>query len=247
MPENFVDVFSFKNEEVTLTIYNHLSDIGFDELTYYTSDDGVYHIACHESIKDDIEKQIIILAREKLDIYMSPTEKVNFNSIIDKAVEEAQPVAVSGESFVSASEKYENEKSSAFSLLFIGIAGLIFIVLNLVGVLNILGKGRMLFTITMTGMFIIFLIVGLLSLKRMKKLKKSIDIENSLSDEIKSFLLAEIKPEIIDDSLDDDLTDEEKYLYRLDIIMNITKERFASDDELLIEHLIEETYDTIFS
>lgn len=247
MPENFVDVFSFENEEVTLNIYNHLSDMGFDEITYYTSDDGVYHISCDESIQEDVAKQIIIFAREGLDSYMLPTEKVHLNSIIDDAINKSQPLADSGGSYVSASEKYENEKSSAFSLLFVGIAGLIFILLNIVGILNILGEGRMFFTLTMTGMFVIFLIVGLLSLKRMKNLKKNVAIENSISDEIKSFLLSEIKPEIIDGSMDSDLSDEEKYLYRLDIIMRITKEKFETSDDSLIEHLIEEAYDTIFS
>lgn len=48
IPENekdYTDIFTFPDEEISLNIYNHLMELGFETVHYYyDSDDKVFHI-----------------------------------------------------------------------------------------------------------------------------------------------------------------------------------------------------------
>ena len=152
--------------------------------------------------------------------------------------------------YVSSKEKYKDNINSAISLLFVGIIGLVFIILlNLKIIpLNIPKTTLLLATIVLGSVFVIFIIMGIKSYLDGKKYQSNISAEEDSQLDIALFITEHLSKENIDNQIEniDELTEEELYIVRTEYIADIIHKNFEDADEELVESIIDDIYDKIF-
>lgn len=151
-------------------------------------------------------------------------------------------------SFVRLSDKYQDITSSASTMLLVGIIGIIFMILVLADIipLPLNSSTAWLFDSVMGGIFIIFIISGIISFMHAKQVKIDADEEDKLIGELLSWADTNIKKEMLDDGLD--LTQPEELLYfnRADKIKDKLMHQFENVDEALICEYTEQIYQNIY-
>ncbi len=151
-------------------------------------------------------------------------------------------------SFVRLSDKYQDITSSASTMLLVGIIGIIFMILVLADIipLPLNSSTAWLFDSVMGGIFIIFIISGIISFMHAKQVKIDADEEDKLIGELLSWADTNIKKEMLDDGLD--LTQPEELLYfnRADKIKDKLMHQFENADEALICEYTEQIYQNIY-
>lgn len=174
--------------------------------------------------------------------------------------EETLEEAVSGEEnekkkpekhtiYVNNEEKAEENRTSAFTLLIIGGLGFVFVLLFFFDVIHIPMAvfSKYLIGGVMGVMFVLFLIMGFISLRNFEILKKRAVKENSLTDEIKKWCFQNLNREQIDAELDFADTEEElKYFQRFEYVKSAVQKQFVNLDEAYLERLVEEMYSDLF-
>lgn len=247
-PSDYTDIFAFSNEEVTLRVYNHLLDIGFETIQYYyDSEEKLYHIICEANEETEAKRQLVFFISEDFQYDFTPTEKVAISKITDKIIS-TEAAAPAPASYVSAEEKYANVNSSAASLLIVGFIGLVIILLDITKIYRFpfSGASRILFLGTMGFLFVLFLIMGILSFKNAKKLSRKIKEEDKLQEKIRTYILEQLDISPADNSLNNDNTPEEKYLIRTGYISSMVIQQFPKADSSFIDYIVEELYDELY-
>lgn len=102
--------------------------------------------------------------------------------------------------FIKARDKYSDMRSSASSLLIVGILGIIYLVIDYMDVLpfSIIPNDNWLFSGVMLVMFLVFTIAGVYTYASAKKLKNTISSEEELTENIRSWILENIKAVQVD-------------------------------------------------
>ena len=96
-------------------------------------------------------------------------------------------------------------------------------------------------------MFVLFIIMGIVSMKNSRVLEKKAGKENNLTQEIKKWCLDNLSESFIDGSYEPgEQTEEEKYFKRFDIIKGLIQKQFMNLDEAYLDRLIDEVYPEIF-
>lgn len=154
--------------------------------------------------------------------------------------------------------KYKNNMDSAFSLLFIGIIGAVALILLDLGVfkLSMTSFSKIMINVVMGTVFTIFIITGIISYITSKKLKADIGKESDITKDITNYITDNITKAAIDKQISDldTLTEEEKYMLRMEILTNIISEQFKNEiedndflNEQLLDEILSSKYDTIFN
>lgn len=151
-------------------------------------------------------------------------------------------------SFVRLSDKYKDITSSASTMLIVGIIGILFMILILTDIipLPLNSSTAWLFDSVMGGIFIIFIISGIVSFMHAKQVKIDADEEDKLIDELLSWADVNITKDMLDEGLD--LTQPEELLYfnRADKIKDALMHQFENADEALIYEYTEQIYQNIY-
>lgn len=154
--------------------------------------------------------------------------------------------------FEKASDKAENYRSGAWSLLLIGGVGLVFLLLCVSGVININlpASSKIVSGIVMTLVFLIFLAVGVKSLDDARKYQERANTEDKLTGEIHDWFISEYPGDVIDRAVfgegDDDRGIEADYFKRYQYIKQVIEEKY---DDLAPDHkdkIIEDLYNEIY-
>lgn len=151
--------------------------------------------------------------------------------------------------YVNNEEKAEENRTSAYTLLLVGGAGLILVILFFMGVIDIQMSliNKYMVTGVMGALFFLFIIMGSISMKNSRILKRKAYKENNLTVEIKKWCVENLKKEQIDGLLDNgEETDELKYFQRFDYVKDAVQKQFMNLDEGYLDRLIEEVYSEIF-
>ena len=153
--------------------------------------------------------------------------------------------------YESVAAKAEDNRSSAYTLLFVGGIGMIVLILLATGIIPIpLNFQSMIMTYIVMGiLFFVFIIMGVISLKTSKVLTKRAEKESNLAKEIKEWCSKNISSEEIDKEVfleEEELTDELKYFKRTEKLKEMIHKQFMNLDEEFVEHLIDDNYDSIF-
>lgn len=154
--------------------------------------------------------------------------------------------------YYSSDQQAEDNKSSAWSLLTVGIAGVILIILVYFEVipLHFGKKFSCLSFIVMLALFLGFIVAGIFSFKKFRILKKEAKQEMSLFDSMKEWCFSEIDPEKLDSELFDDeislFTDEELYFKRTDALKEKLSENFKNADEGFLDDFLDQIYEELF-
>ena len=152
--------------------------------------------------------------------------------------------------YVTSEEKYKDNKDTAVSLLILGALGIIVLIFVYIKFFSDSTPGFSTFFRLgiFLALFIGFIIGGIVSLSASRKYKTNITTDNNERNDIQSFLLntADLKENINSKISEDSLTDEELYIARNNILLELLKEKFENSSETLLEEMIENNYDKIF-
>lgn len=150
-------------------------------------------------------------------------------------------------------ERAEEHRTSAYTLLFVGGIGMIAIVLFFFDLLPIRMEtfSKYMISGVMGVLFILFLVMGVISMKNSRILARKAGKENNLTKEIKNWCMDNIEPSVLDETIfspaeADSLNDEIKYFRRFDKIREILEKQFVNLEESYLERLIDEVYPELF-
>lgn len=152
--------------------------------------------------------------------------------------------------YVNHSERAEENRTSAYTLLLVGAIGFVLVILFFLDLLPIHMTviSKYMISGVMGVMFILFIIMGIISMKNYRILEKKAKTENNLTQEIRKWCLENITATKIDSEFDGtEVVEEElKYFGRVDRMKCLIQNQFMNLDEAYLERLIDEIYPEIF-
>lgn len=151
-------------------------------------------------------------------------------------------------------ERAQENRSSAYVLLGVGVVGCVIVALLFLDKLPIAMNpfNRYMTSGVMGVMFVIFVIMGFVSMKSSKVFEKKAKTEGMLTVEIKDWCAKALAADKIDGEIFSEeemhnLAEEIKYFKRFDEIKRLINYQFLNLDEAYLEHMIDEIYPEIFS
>lgn len=150
-------------------------------------------------------------------------------------------------------ERAEEHRSSAYTLIVVGGLGIVAIVLFFFDLLpfQMFGFSKYMISGVMGVLFILFLVMGLISIKNSRVLAVKAGKENNLTKEIKNWCITNLSAEDIDAKIfaeheHEELSDEVKYFYRFEKMQEMLNNQFVNLEEGYLDHLIDEVFPEIF-
>lgn len=198
---------------------------------------------CGAKLVDDLS---LISEEPKEEELVSPLQ---MKFAFDEENDEEAPIDLGEETYVNNEERAEDNKSSAYTLLTIGVIGFIVIALFFLKVIpsNMTPSGRYMISGVMGVMFVLFIVMGFVSLKNFKSFKQKAYKENNLTAEIKKWCIENIQKDKIDALLSySDESDEIKYFGRFNEVKKMINKQFMNLNASYVDRLIEEIYSQIF-
>lgn len=151
--------------------------------------------------------------------------------------------------YKTVQDRYTENKSAAGVLIACGALGIIALLLNVVGILNLPFKGysRILTYIVMGFLFLVFVFFGLKSQKTVKKLKPELEEEENNTAKLIDYLKEEFKKgsfDITDDN--NDISYEEKSLMISSLAVNACEKEFEELKPGFAYYVVDRFYSDIF-
>lgn len=169
---------------------------------------------------------------------------------LNRAFEEAEKRAKYTGVYRNNEEKAEENRSSAYTLLFVGGLGFIVVILFFFDILPIhmAMVSKYMISGVMGVMFILFIIMGLVSMKNSRILAGKARKENNLTLEIKKWCRDNLTMGRVDETLSfpDGASEEFKYFGRFEAMKSMIQNQFLNLDEDYLDRLIDEIYPEIF-
>lgn len=162
--------------------------------------------------------------------------------------EEDDPIAPA-ELYINNEEKAEENKSSAYTLLLVGIVGLAVDIAFFAGMIpnKMSASGKYMICGVMGVMFILFIVMGLLSFRNSRIFRERAYSENNLTAAIKKWVIENVDKKAIDEKLMfTDESEEVRYFGRIKEIKNMIGKQYMNLDSAYTDRLIEEIYPEIF-
>lgn len=146
-------------------------------------------------------------------------------------------------------EKAEDSKTSGCALLGVGCMGVLVVILFFCGVIeiNMSLTDKYMFTAVMGVFFLLFIIMGVVSLKNFRLLTGKAYKEKNLTIEIRKWCIGNMEKDRIDRELElDGVQEELKYFQRIDHMKQMVGRQFMNLDEAYLDRLVDEVYPEIF-
>ncbi len=140
-----------------------------------------------------------------------------------------------------SAERAEENRSSAWVLLFAGVLGMVVMVLGMIGVVPFsLGNPYMFYGV-MCALFLIFIAMGVISLKSAKEYAKKAESEDSLQNTLTTWCKENLTAEKIDAGIPKDQIDQEEVLYfhRFERIKSSLNAQFVNLDQTFLDNFID--------
>ncbi len=149
--------------------------------------------------------------------------------------------------YIESSKKAQDFKSGGLSLLFVGGLGFICIILMLLGVIplhmNLFSKYL---TIGVMGaLFLLFIVMGFLSVKSYKKFEVKASEEDTLTRELTSWVKENLHKDIIDADMEE-AEEELLYFLRTEKMKEMITHKFMNLDAAFLDSFIDDIYPEIF-
>lgn len=151
--------------------------------------------------------------------------------------------------YINNEEKAEDNKTSAYTLLTVGVLGFAVIILIFMDVIPVYMSvtNKYIVTGVMGVLFFLFIVMGGVSLKNSRILFKKASKENNLTREIKKWCINNLHRQDIDQELElADQPEEIKYFQRTAYMRGAISRQFMNLDEGYLDRLIDEVYPEIF-
>ena len=149
-------------------------------------------------------------------------------------------------------EKAADNKSSAYTLLVVGIIGIIVIILCFCDVIKLplSESSRFMILGVMGAMFLFFIVMGVVSMKNAGKYAKKAESEKELTKELEKWFVECVTADKIDEGLftedEADFSEEQKYFKRFDRMKELLSERFLNLNEGYMDRFLDKHYQDIF-
>lgn len=149
-------------------------------------------------------------------------------------------------------EKADDNKSSAYTLLGVGGLGAVGVILCLAGVLDAPMSGTMkaIMLLVMGTIFVLFIVMGVISLKNAGDYAKRAASENEMTKELEKWYAENITAEKVDRELfteeEADFSEEQKYFKRSERMKEFISEHFMNLDEGYLNRFVDEHYQEVF-
>ena len=105
---------------------------------------------------------------------------------------------------------------------------------------------KIMLCIVMGVMLLIFFVIGIVSLRQLKTLGTQAEKENDLSSEIISWFTSTYSAKDIDESMDEEVFDQDLYFQRYEIMTRFLSKQYPDLEETFLDHLVEELYGKLF-
>lgn len=151
--------------------------------------------------------------------------------------------------YKNSAQQAEDNRSSAWTLLVVGGVGILLVILGIMGILPLHLSNPYLFYGVMSAVFLLFIVMGAVSMKNAKIFAKRAESENFLQESLLKWCAANLTAEKIDGQIEgaEVLSEEVLFFKRYEIIKNMTNHQFMNLDQGFLEKLIDdEIYDMVF-
>ena len=190
-------------------------------------------------IVESMEEIFQDMSEEEASAFLEETKK--------EALERRKRLAEGPGIYVESSKKAQDFKSGGFSLLFVGGIGLIFVLLVLFNVIplhmNLFSK--YLIIGVMGSLFILFIVMGFLSVKSYKKFEIKATEEDNLTANISAWCKEHLTSDIIDAELEEE-EEELKYFRRTEKMKEMISDKFMNLDAAFLDSFVDDLYQNIF-
>lgn len=162
---------------------------------------------------------------------------------------DSEASAKKNELYVNNEEKADENKSSAFALLSVGIIGLAAIILFFLGIIpsNMSANNKYTITSIMGGMFLLFIVMGFMSIANSKKYEEKAKKENNLTAEIKKWCIDTLNKDDIDSECGIvNIPEEMKYFARVKYVKKMINKQFMNLEDAYVNRIVDEMYAELF-
>lgn len=230
----------FGEEDEILNMIHFLKANGYMEaVSEYNEQDDCFELVAKAGDSERIKKMIQVYLKE-----IASREKAE--------EEEVQPEPTKTVLYEESGKKAEDYRTGAGTLLLVGTAGIIVLVLLNLGVLPIhlpLFTQR-LTTGVMGVLFLIFVVLGISSLKSYHTLKNKAKNEETEKEQLLAWVTGNLTGSTIDAQIPEDVlqnsSKEELYFKRNDRLKEILKNQSPESTDAFIDYMIEEIYENLF-
>ena len=185
-----------------------------------------------------------------VEIDSTPAEdKAKILSQIDSH-ENLQALSDGTKAYVEMETKYEDMKSTAYSFILVGAAGIILMLFMFVGIIPLQFAAYMksIMGIVIGILFLIFLVIGIRSYMQLGSLKSQVKKEAEERETAKTWFFENFQANTIDESLG--LIPEEqlqqKYFKRSGFMKQKLSQQFPSYTDAFLDYLTEQFYEELF-
>lgn len=218
--------------------YNEIQNVEVS----FNAEDNTYELFVEETAEKKAKKLTSVFLKEELQKKGNDDENADEQKTVSY-----NPV------YQNSAAKAEDNRSSAFTLLLVGGVGIIIIILCMTGVisLNLSTTSKYMVYGVMGALFILFLVMGIVSMRSSKIFALKAQKEDSLTEEITNWCLADLNAEMIDEMISqedgkEETAEELKYFKRTEKMKKLINEKFLNLDEAYLEHILDDIYAGIF-
>ncbi|MEG1847331.1 MAG: hypothetical protein RRX92_04780 [Lachnospiraceae bacterium] len=195
--------------------------------------EGIQECAdCHVLLVETLEKEVENVVEERAEELEQARMNMPFESV---------PL------YEKSDDKAENFKSSAYTLLLVGIIGAVFLLLCALHIIPIAFSG-MVYGV-MGFLFVVFIIMGILSFGSYTKTAKEAVNENRLLEELKEWCNLHITKPVVEEGLfieEDTMPEEMRYYKRVDKMKGMITETYRDLEEGFLDMIVEELYTELY-
>lgn len=149
--------------------------------------------------------------------------------------------------YVESSKKAQEFKSGALSLLFVGGVGFLAVLLILFDIIplnmNIFSKYLVLGV--MGTLFVLFIVMGFMSIKSYKKFEIKASEEDHLTEQLSLWCKENLTPQIIDCGIEEE-EEELRYFRRTEKMKEMISDKFMNLDTAFLDSFVDDLYQNIF-
>lgn len=227
--------------------------------TEFDSDKGMYRLDIPKNSAKRAAELAQVFLREHGQRLMARRvqEEIEAGSITQEQIEEMQKAAAQKQVrkpavYVSSEKKAEENLASAWVLLGVGVLGLVLILLCLLDVIHLpnIFNGSYLFFGVMGALGILFIVMGLVSLKNAKGHQKNVESENTLKESLVNWCRENLRGAEIDGFIlarVPGLESEAMFFPRTEIIKSRINHQFMNLNQDFLDQLVDEViYEMVF-
>lgn len=204
-----------------------------------------------QMMQQQMQKQAAGEVKQESGVETSTQENVQGEQTGDNtatAEDNSGRVSVPAGAYLDSAKKAEDNRSSAWTLLLVGGLGMLFLILGITGVLPFKVGNPYMFYGVMSAIFILFIVMGFVSMKNAKFFAKNAESETNLKNTLLDWCRENLKAEEIDAKVNTgEIGYEELCLRRYEFIKYRINHQFMNLDQGFLDRLIDdEVYEMVF-